>query len=223
MFSSKSHYETLGVSTDATKDEIKKAYRKLCLQYHPDVSSSSSTTKSIHTEKFKQISVAHSILSSDIERKRYDLELNDWNQFGKYRKRPQHENDYGFGNNFHHDYQQQNGRKGNRATGSASSQHFWNKMHFLDGIYKPRNLIFGLTLGFMTLSTIKSYKQQYEDDLNKQTLLQDTRTGQKHLVEAWKNPETGQWEQPAPWSSTYQKIKPKIELVSRDLVKPAQR
>eukprot|EP00536_Pseudo-nitzschia_multiseries_P000640 jgi/Psemu1/300241/fgenesh1_kg.8_\ len=38
------------------------------------------------------------------------------------------------------------------------------------------------------------------------------------LVEAWKNPLTGRYEQPAPWDKEYQRIKPKLELVPRDKV-----
>lgn len=57
-------YETLGVSKDASQDEIKKAYRKLANQYHPD--------KGGDQEKFKEISVAYDTLSDAQKRTEYD-------------------------------------------------------------------------------------------------------------------------------------------------------
>eukprot|EP00568_Trieres_chinensis_P002771 CAMPEP_0183307986 /NCGR_PEP_ID=MMETSP0160_2-20130417/19678_1 /TAXON_ID=2839 ORGANISM="Odontella Sinensis, Strain Grunow 1884" /NCGR_SAMPLE_ID=MMETSP0160_2 /ASSEMBLY_ACC=CAM_ASM_000250 /LENGTH=70 /DNA_ID=CAMNT_0025471719 /DNA_START=202 /DNA_END=410 /DNA_ORIENTATION=- len=66
----KTHYETLGVPKTATKDEIKKAFRRLSMETHPDVAKSEA-----NAEKFKQISEAHNVLSSDRERRRYDFDL----------------------------------------------------------------------------------------------------------------------------------------------------
>lgn len=60
------HYETLGVSETATPDEIKKAYRKLAMQHHPD--------KGGDTNKFQEIQTAYNILSNEQSRAQYDLE-----------------------------------------------------------------------------------------------------------------------------------------------------
>jgi len=57
----------LGVSPDATADEIKKAYRKLARKYHPDVNKSPEAE-----EKFKEINAAYEILSDPQKRKQYD-------------------------------------------------------------------------------------------------------------------------------------------------------
>lgn len=59
-----SHYETLGVSKDASKDEIKKAYRRLAMKLHPD--------KGGDPEQFKKVSEAYEVLSDDSQRAQYD-------------------------------------------------------------------------------------------------------------------------------------------------------
>jgi hypothetical protein len=67
---SQSHYEVLGVVPGASVDEIKKAYRKLALRYHPDKSNNCPDSE----EKFKGISKAYKILSDPEARRRYDAE-----------------------------------------------------------------------------------------------------------------------------------------------------
>ncbi len=61
-------YKTLGVSKDATEQEIKKAYRKLALKYHPDRNPGNKEAE----EKFKQVSSAYEILSDEKKRAMYD-------------------------------------------------------------------------------------------------------------------------------------------------------
>ena len=58
------HYQTLGVDRNASQDEIKKAYRKLAAQHHPD--------KGGNTAKFQEISAAYDILSDPNKRAQYD-------------------------------------------------------------------------------------------------------------------------------------------------------
>ncbi len=64
---SKSLYETLGVSENASADEIKKAYRKLARKYHPDINKEESAV-----EKFKEINAAYEVLSDKEKKQQYD-------------------------------------------------------------------------------------------------------------------------------------------------------
>lgn len=64
----KDYYKVLGVSKDASKDDIKKAYRKLAQKFHPDANKGDKDAES----RFKEISEAHAILSNDEKRAEYD-------------------------------------------------------------------------------------------------------------------------------------------------------
>jgi len=66
--SKRDYYEVLGVSKNATKDEIKKAYRKLAMQYHPDRNPGDKEAE----EKFKEAAEAYDVLSDDEKRAKYD-------------------------------------------------------------------------------------------------------------------------------------------------------
>src|SRR5436309_8916513 len=62
------YYKILGVGKNASDEEIKKAYRKLARQYHPDRNPGDKQAE----ERFKEISQAHDILSDSDKRKEYD-------------------------------------------------------------------------------------------------------------------------------------------------------
>ena len=85
---SKSLYETLGVSENASADEIKKAYRKLARKYHPDINKDESAV-----DKFKEINAAYEVLSDKEKKQQYD-------QFG----------DQMFGGQNFHDFAQNQGQ-----------------------------------------------------------------------------------------------------------------
>ncbi len=64
----KDYYEILGVSKDASKEEIKKAYKKLAKKYHPDLNKEDPDA----AEKFKEVNEAASVLGDDDKRRHYD-------------------------------------------------------------------------------------------------------------------------------------------------------
>lgn len=68
MAAKRDYYEILGVDRNATQEEIKKAYRRLALKYHPDRNPSKEAE-----EKFKEISEAYAVLSDPEKRRQYDL------------------------------------------------------------------------------------------------------------------------------------------------------
>jgi curved DNA-binding protein len=63
------YYQLLGVSKKASKEEIKKAFRKLAMKYHPDKNKDNKEAE----EKFKKINEAYAVLSNDEKRKQYDM------------------------------------------------------------------------------------------------------------------------------------------------------
>src|SRR6056300_469513 len=162
------HYDTLGVSKSASIDEIKTAYRKLCMKYHPDVASSSSlggAQSTSNVNKFKRISEAYSILGNDTKRRRYDFDMSE-SGIQELRKKAA-------------------ARAKNAAAGGGASSSFAATL--------PRNVLIGGILGIAGVTIIRSILPNQENNDNEH---HEQHTGKKRLVEAWLNPRTNLWEKP---------------------------
>ncbi|MCL6495634.1 MAG: J domain-containing protein, partial [Ignavibacterium sp.] len=73
----KDYYKILGVDKNATQEEIKRAYRKLAMKYHPDRNPGDKSAE----EKFKEITEANEVLSDPEKRKKYDTLGANWKQY----------------------------------------------------------------------------------------------------------------------------------------------
>src|SRR6516225_9208832 len=80
----KDYYEILGVPRTASDGEIKKAFRKLAREYHPDVAKDKKKAE----EKFKEINEAYEVLSDPSKRRKYDELGADWKQGAEFRPPP---------------------------------------------------------------------------------------------------------------------------------------
>jgi curved DNA-binding protein len=96
----KDYYATLGVPRTASDQDIKKSFRKLAREFHPDVAKDKKTAE----EKFKEINEAYEVLSDPDKRKKYDQYGSTWKEGGGYQPPP--------------DWQ------GARSAGGAQSQEF---------------------------------------------------------------------------------------------------
>jgi len=200
--STPNHYAVLGLKNNATTDEIKSAYRRLCKETHPDLHDGCSTKAAM----FKRINNAHSTLSDPSIRRQYDQELQEqtmWRARGMYNySNSRMNNNDPFASGFHRNV----GRNG------GGRRHPPGGMHaVMETLQSPRFLLFGLVgvgsvtvLGAVFGSATSSRPEYYHNS---------------RLVEAWRNPKTNQWEQPAPWDPQYRRLKPKLELVPREKVR----
>lgn len=129
------HYTTLGVSKTASQDEIKRAYRKLAKQHHPDSGGD--------PEQFKQINHAYSVIGDELKRREYDYNPAD-NQQARYTSQFSDQNIheffrdiFGASAGFHHSQYTQPKNKDLRATLNVE----------LDTIVKPQRRTIHLKTG----------------------------------------------------------------------------
>uniref|UniRef100_A0A8C9GLR3 J domain-containing protein n=1 Tax=Piliocolobus tephrosceles TaxID=591936 RepID=A0A8C9GLR3_9PRIM len=98
-FATKTFYDILNVKKNSTKNEIKQAYRKLALQYHPD---RNPQNRAESEKKFREVTEAYETLSDDKKKSMYDSQLNSGFYSNNYN------NSYGstpYNNNMNYNYQ----------------------------------------------------------------------------------------------------------------------
>eukprot|EP00970_Alexandrium_tamarense_P001639 scaffold193_cov203-Alexandrium_tamarense.AAC.19 len=180
------HYNTLGLSKSATQTEIKSAYRKLCMETHPDVASTGEQAQ--NAERFKRISEAYSILSNETSRRQYDFDVKESMRFG------------GMDNL----KRARSAARSSAGGGGGAAASFGSTL--------PRNLLIGSILGFAGVTMLRTMlPNEVQDDGHRLR-----NTGHKKLVEAWKNPKTNRWEKPRPWDPEYQRLQPALHFVPRE-------
>lgn len=84
------YYKVLGISKDASPEEIKKAYRKLARKYHPDLNANDREAE----QRFKEINEAHEVLGNPENRKKYDKYGKDWMHADEIEKQRQQQQQY---------------------------------------------------------------------------------------------------------------------------------
>src|SRR4029079_12026117 len=87
------YYKVLGVEKNASADDIRKAYRKLARQQHPDLNPND---KEAH-KKFQQINEANEVLGDPEKRKKYDQYGKDWKHAEQFEQAKQQQGRQGFG------------------------------------------------------------------------------------------------------------------------------
>ena len=73
------HYKILNLAQNASEDDIKKAFRKLALKYHPDKNKEEGAI-----DNFRRVKLAHEILGDPVKRRNYDAELRRSRSSGRY-------------------------------------------------------------------------------------------------------------------------------------------
>lgn len=153
----KDYYKILGVDKNATQDDIKKAYRKLAMKYHPDKNPGDKSAE----EKFKEITEANEVLSDPEKRKKYDMLGANWKNY-------QHT-----GRGFDDFFSQYGGARRSRSNGGSSfefSTDFSDLFGNLGGFSDFFESFFGGRSGKsdsgFTSSRTKSSAVDVEADLN---------------------------------------------------------
>jgi hypothetical protein len=137
------------------------------------------------------------VLSSPTERIKYDLLLQEATMWRPRQGPSGQGGDWYGGNNM--------GRPGQRPRPRGSQV-------FMETLSNPRYIMFGVVAfgSVFALSALMGGVSSRQPEYYRHS---------SSMVEAWKNPNTGQWEQPAPWDPLYRRLNPKLELVPREKVR----
>ncbi|KAK8698332.1 hypothetical protein V6N13_114456 [Hibiscus sabdariffa] len=142
-------YKVLGVNRSATKDEIKEAFRKLAVKYHPDKHSHSpKPVRDSATLRFKEASQAYEVLSDDRKRAHYNLSSSSYynhNYSHQYTNASRRASGHGYGSSNSYSY---------KNTHQTSTSNFWHiSLRFFSTRAFLLNLVFAGVLygGFVAI------------------------------------------------------------------------
>ena len=150
-----------------------------------------------HADRFKEISQAASVLTNKSKKAAYDMKL---------------QHPLSGGGWMHHHHHHPGADRARAAQGPRPSNGF---QAFVMTVFRPRNMVLGSIAIYTTVTTAR-----YALGLQQQ---QKHPVQNKAMVQAWKNPATGEWEQPAPWDPAYRRLKPHLTMVPREQVKVRHR
>mmetsp|Transcript_6173 Transcript_6173/g.15264 ORF Transcript_6173/g.15264 Transcript_6173/m.15264 type:complete len:193 (-) Transcript_6173:414-992(-) len=183
------HYETLGVSKRASQDEIKKIFRELSMKYHPDLHRHHDDDDHRRACAEKFKAIANAHSVLSNPTERTGYDR----RLAEERLWRQTTDHRGFGGT-----DQWNPRRASRSRPPVGRM-----------VADPRYLLLGVAgLGGVALvgsllGGLTSKRPEYHGS---------------SLVEAWKNPATGRFEQPAPWDKEYQRLRPELVMIPREKV-----
>jgi len=141
----KDYYKILGVERNASADDIKRAYRKLAIKYHPDKNPNNKASE----EKFKEINEANEVLGDPEKRKKYDQLGESWNT---------HQQQGNPNDNF--DWSRWSGSQGNRGYGNQGSG-FGGEGDFSDFFES----VFGQRFGGSSSGSVQMKGQDYQAEI----------------------------------------------------------
>ena len=142
----KNYYEVLGITKDASQDDVKRAYRKLALKWHPDKNPDNPAAE----ERFKEASEAYSILGDKQKRSEYDMfgqrgPSREWDPFAGFRSH--------FGSDIFEEF------FGRRHTAGQSRQHAGQHQH-------PRGADISITLNLSFMESMTGTSRDIVVDRN---------------------------------------------------------
>lgn len=123
------YYDILGVSKDASQEDIKKAFKKLARKYHPDLNPNDPEAK----QHFQEINEANEVLSDPEKRKKYDQYGENWKHADEFEQQQQNQANNGF--NGRYSYWSGNGN----FTGQENNSGFSDFFESLFGSHKGKN------------------------------------------------------------------------------------
>jgi DnaJ-class molecular chaperone len=157
------HYDTLGVSRNASNEEVKTAFRKLSLKTHPDLAGAG-----VCAESFKKIAEAASVLTNPKLRQAYDQKISARATLNHFRRSPLHDT----------------------TSSTFRDQQPRGYTAILVNLFRPRNLILGPIAFFATVSAIQyslgiENKKNQRDDSSLVQVWMNPETGRYETPAPW--------------------------------------